>query len=82
MRPVPGQFEWTRRRLPEVEPLYDQQFSLSLNLGESAVVTVGEDKPGSVGQSFFRSLDKAGRLQRLLVVRVTDMQRLSPVYRQ
>ena len=80
LRPVPGQFEWTHRRLPEVEPLYDQQFSLSLNLGESAVVTVGEDKPGSVGQSFFRSLDKAGRLQRLLVVRVTDMQRLSPVY--
>ncbi len=82
LRPVPGQFEWTRRRLPEVESLYDQQFSLSLNLGESAVVTVGENKPGSVGHSFFRSLDKAGRLQRLLVVRVTDMQRLTPVYRQ
>ena len=80
LRPVAGEFEWTHRRLPIVEPLYDQQFSLSLNLGESAVVTVGENKPGTVGQSFFRSLDQAGRLQRLLVVRVTDMQRLSPVY--
>lgn len=80
LRPIAGQFEWSHRRIAEVEPLYDQQFSLSLNLGESAVVTVGEDKPETVGHSFFRSLDKAGQLQRLLVVRVTDMQRLSPIY--
>lgn len=77
-RPVATPLNWTRRRAPEVEPLYDQQFEMNLNIGELAVLTAGETDSQTVGDAFFRSLDKSGKLQRLLVIRVNDMQKLTP----
>lgn len=80
LRPVATSLDWTSRRQQEIEPLYDQQFSLSLNLGEMAVITAETLAEDSAGAAFFRSLDETGRLQRLLVVRVADMRRMTPVY--
>ena len=50
LRPVATSQDWTRRRQQNIEPLYDQQFSLSLNLGEMAVITAessGAETTGS-----------------------------------
>lgn len=80
LRPVATPVDWTRRRQQNIEPLYDQQFSLSLNLGEMAVITAESSGTETTGSAFFRSLDETGRLQRMLVVRVADMRRLTPVY--
>lgn len=80
LRPVATSEDWTNRRQQDIEPLYDQQFSLSLNLGEMAVITAETLAEDSAGAAFFRSLDETGRLQRLLVVRVADMRRMTPVY--
>lgn len=81
-RLVATPLNWTRRRAPEIEPLYDQQFEMNLNVGELAVLTAGETDSQTVGDAFFRSLDKSGKLQRMLVVRINDMQKLTPNQRR
>jgi hypothetical protein len=80
LRPVATPQDWTSRRQQNIEPLYDQQFSLSLNLGEMALITAESSTAQTTGSAFFRSLDETGRLQRMIVVRVADMRRLTPVY--
>jgi hypothetical protein len=80
LRPVATQLDWTRRRGQLVEPLFDQKFSLSLNVGEMAIITADGDDKDSAGHSFFRGIHESGGLQRLLVVRVANMRKMVPVY--
>ncbi len=80
MRPVATQFDWIVRQQSEITPLFDQQFSLSLNTGEMAVVSTTESDEPSSGRSFFRSIEKTGQMQRMMVLRVAEMQRLKPLY--
>ncbi|NQV28536.1 MAG: hypothetical protein HQ518_29640, partial [Rhodopirellula sp.] len=80
LRPVATQLDWTRRRGQLVEPLFDQKFSLSLNVGEMAVITAEGDDKETAGHSFFRSVHESGGLQRLLVIRVANMRKMVPVY--
>ncbi len=80
LRPVATQFDWIARQQPEIAPLFDQQFSLSLNTGELAIVSATDGDEATPGHSFFRSLEKSGQMQRLMVVRVVGMQRLKPLY--
>lgn len=81
LRPVATAFDWTRQSQQDIVPLYDQQLTISLNIGEMALLTADGPGIGMVGQRFFRSLDQDGRLQRLLILRVADMRRMQPVYR-
>ena len=66
--------------------MYELQFELSLNLGEMGVVTAlnnvdqNEKTTESVGRAFFHSGELSGKLQRLLIIRVADMRRMTPVY--
>ena len=60
--------------------MFDQKFSLSLNVGEMAIVTADGDDKETIGNSFFRSVHESGGLQRLLVVRVANMRKMIPVY--
>ncbi|MDA0284562.1 MAG: hypothetical protein O3B13_03765 [Planctomycetota bacterium] len=80
LRPVATQLDWTRRRGQLIEPMFDQKFSLSLNVGEMAIVTADGDDKETIGNSFFRSVHESGGLQRLLVVRVANMRKMIPVY--
>lgn len=80
LRPFATAQNWTRRRSQNVVPIYDQQFSLSLNIGELALITAGDVDREQVPAAFFRSLDNSGELQRLLVIRVANMRRLTPVF--
>ena len=83
LRPVATAFQWTGQNAQQVQPMYGEQFSLKLNIGEMAIVTAtdpAESNDASLGHAFFRSLDKAGGLQRLLLIRVADMRRMTPVY--
>lgn len=80
LRPFATADNWMRRRSQNVVPVYDQQFSMSLNVGELALVTAGEAATGQVPSALFRSLDDSGQLQRLLVIRVANMRRLTPVF--
>lgn len=80
LRPFATAQNWTRRRSQNVMPIYEQQFSMSLNIGELALVTAGEADEQQVPVVFFRSVDERGDLQRLLVIRVANMRRLTPVF--
>jgi len=80
LRPFVTADDWSRRRSQNIVPFYEQQFSMSLNVGELALVTAGESggeqNPATL---FFTSED--GQLCRLLVIRVANMRRLKPVFR-
>lgn len=80
LRPFATAEDWTRRRSQNIEPIYAQQFSMNLNVGELALVTSGESEATQVPSAFFRSIDEEGRLQRLLVIRVANMRRMTPAF--
>ena len=80
LRPFATAQNWTRRRSQNVVPIYDQQFSMSLNIGELALVTAGETKADQIPAVFFSSVDENRVLRRLLVIRVANMRRLTPVF--
>jgi hypothetical protein len=80
LRPFATAEDWTRRRSQNIEPIYGQQFSMNLNVGEMALVTSDEVKAHQVPSVFFRSVDEGGHLQRLLVIRVANMRRMTPVF--
>ncbi|MBI1313291.1 hypothetical protein GC176_18525 [bacterium] len=86
LRPIATPQDWQHQRTQNIEPLYELQFELSLNLGEMGVVTALNDverssaELDSVGHAFFHSVEPTGKLQRLLIIRVADMRRMTPVY--
>jgi hypothetical protein len=86
LRPIATAQDWQHQRAQNIEPLYELQFELSLNLGEMGVVTAlngveqTECDRASVGRAFFHSGELSGKLQRLLIIRVADMRRMTPVY--
>jgi hypothetical protein len=80
LRPIATQFNWTRRRSQAVLPLYDQKFSMNLNVGEMVLITSSGDDVKKSGHAFFRSIDPTGQMQRLLVVRIANMRRVEPAY--
>ena len=80
LRPVATEFDWTSRNSQAVLPLYDQRFSLSLNIGEMALITSDGNDAQKSGHAFFRSIDASGQMQRLLVVRIANMRRVTPAY--
>ncbi len=71
---------WQYRTTQNIEPLFDQRFSVHLSVGEMVLITVDQTSGGSLGQHFFLGADSDARLQRLLVVRLADMRNIDPVY--
>ncbi len=82
MRAIPGDQEWLQVASQLVDPLFDQRFSVELNLGETVVLSASGDDPESVGHHFFRGGTTGHKLQRLLIVRLVDMKRIDPIARQ
>jgi hypothetical protein len=80
LRPFATAEDWTRRRSQNIEPVYGQQFSMNLNVGELALVTSGETEAKQLPSALFRSVDEDGHLQRLLIIRVANMRRMTPVF--
>ncbi len=79
MRAVPGDQGWQPVGSQLVDPLFDQRFSVALNLGETVVLSADGDDPESVGHHFFRGGTTGHKLQRLLIVRLVDMRRIDGV---
>lgn len=76
---TPG--SWQLRTAQEVQPLFQQRFSVTLNIGEMALVTAAPDSANVVGRSFFIGTGADGQeIQRLLIVRLAEMSELSPIY--
>lgn len=85
LRPLPTtdnwQNSWQPGESPEVESLWAQRFSVKLHVGEMIIITAAENAPLSFGHYGFISDDpKNGPIQRVLVVRLSQMARIDPVY--
>lgn len=63
---------WAYQSRQKVDARRAQQFSLTMNVGEIAIITASPDHADSLGARFFRRDDDGGMKQRLLIVRVAD----------
>ncbi|MBX3436381.1 MAG: hypothetical protein KF861_02750 [Planctomycetaceae bacterium] len=77
IRPIPGNQGWEQMPSQLIEPLFDQRFSVELNLGEMIVLSADGDNAQSVGHHFFRGGTSENKLQRVLMVRAVGMKRLN-----
>ncbi|HUE14822.1 MAG TPA: hypothetical protein VMR25_11705 [Planctomycetaceae bacterium] len=80
LRPMVSDGRWQPRESQEIDTL-PQRFSLKLHVGEMAIITAAPGNPRSYGHHAFVRDDSAnGPLQRVLVVRLSNMSRIDPVY--
>lgn len=76
LRPTPSEeLGWTYKTTQNVMACHPQKFSVTLNVGESAVISSAADAEGSLGANFFRRDQQGEMRQRLLVVRLANMGR-------
>lgn len=79
-RHTPTDEGWTYQNRQKIDVRNAQQFSLTMNVGEIAVITATNDQPESMGDLFFRHDDDGGLKQRLLIVRVADCGKGATTY--
>lgn len=63
---------WAYQSRQKVDVRQALQFSLTMNVGEIAIITASPEHPESMGDWFFRRDDDGSMKQRLLIVRVAD----------
>lgn len=72
MRPTPSNDGWTFRGGQNIDIRHSQRFSVSMNVGESLLISSTSDEDGSLGDRFFCHDDRGSKKQRVLVVRIID----------
>lgn len=72
VRHTPTDEGWAYRSRQNVDAKHAHQFSLTMNVGEVAIITAAPDQPESMGQLFFCRDDNGIPKQRVLIVRVAD----------
>ncbi len=79
LRKFASDFAFTQRPSQQIVPFFDQRFQVDLNLGEMVIIGADGDDPRSLGHHFFRGGDSDSHMERLLVIRLADMQRIDPL---
>lgn len=79
IQPSAGGGEWTLQQGQKIDRLYEQSFDVELNLGELVVVGAHEGDTDMLGARFFRSGAPPAASERVLVIRVADVQQIEPV---
>ena len=77
MRHQANDIGWEMKTSQNIEPFFDLQFEVSLNVGEIAVISFVESPADCVGENFFLSDDERNR--RVLLVRLAGMETLEGV---
>lgn len=72
VRHTPTDEGWAYRSRQNVDAKHAHQFSLTMNVGEMAIITAAPDQPESMGHIFFCRDDNGIQRQRVLIVRVAD----------
>jgi hypothetical protein len=80
VRHTPTDEGWVYQNRQNVDVRHAQQFSLTMNVGEIAIITAAPDHPDSMGDRFFRRDGDTGKKQRLLIVRIADGGKSSGAY--
>ena len=71
---------WSYQNRQKVDVRHAQQFSLTMNVGEIAIVTAATDPADSMGHCFFCREEDGRLMQRVLIVRVADGGKPSGTY--
>jgi hypothetical protein len=73
-RRVATEAGWQFKNSQKIEPVYSQQFSLTLNKGEVALLTATEPSPGKLGHAMFIGDGHDDQIQRMIVIRLADIR--------
>lgn len=80
MRRTPTNIGWQLENRQNTTPLYNQRFEVTLNVGEMTVITATDDvAPNSAGYFFFRGTEQKSNIQKILVVRLSNMSKVDGV---
>ncbi len=80
LRRTPTNIGWQLENRQNTTPLYNQKFEVTLNVGEMTVITATDDlAPNSAGHLFFRGEGRKSNIQKLLVVRLSNMSKMEAV---
>ncbi|MCA8982119.1 MAG: hypothetical protein KDA76_00035 [Planctomycetaceae bacterium] len=80
LRPVAGASNWELKGTQEVKSFEDLQFSVALNVGEMVVLSADHESEHSIADQFFVNRDVQRPQRRLVVVRLSDMKKIEPLY--
>ena len=72
VRHTPTEEGWAYRSRQNVDARHAHQFSLTMNVGEMAIITAAPDQPETMGDLFFCRDEHGIKRQRVLIVRVAD----------
>lgn len=73
---------WQWDTSQKIEKLYRHQFAVDLNVGEMVILTATDGPEFDLGDNFFRGAGESKHLQRLLVVRLAELNRMEQVFEQ
>ena len=59
---------------------HDLKFSVPMNIGEMVILSSDVKADQSVGDRFFVNRDEQRPQRRLVVIRLTDMKKIEPLY--
>jgi hypothetical protein len=72
LRHTPTDDGWALRGGQNVDVRHAQRFSVTMNVGEMALITSTSDDEGTLGDRFFCHEDRGMKRQRVLIVRVVN----------
>lgn len=72
MRRTAADEEWSLRMSQKIDVRIAQRFSMTMNIGELALITASPNDEGTLGDRFFCREDQGMKKQRVLVVRIVD----------
>lgn len=75
LRRMPTDVGWALKSAQNIEPCFAQRFAVTLNVGESAVISAAPGSAETLGDRFFRRDQDGEPRQRLLIVRLVEMGR-------
>ncbi len=73
LRPSPGADNWELKSQQNIEKLFAQRFTVVLHTGDMVLVTGRPDLSDSVGHRFFTGPEGQDGIQRMLIVRLSQM---------
>ena len=80
LRPVAGVSRWELKPQQEIISLRDLKFSVTLNVGEMLMVSSESTEQDKIADHFFVNQNDERSQRRMVVIRLTDMKKIKPLY--
>lgn len=80
LRPVAGEAQFQLKGTQEVKSFDELKFTVALNVGEMVVMSADQADVDKIADQFFVNRDVQRPQQRLVVIRLSDMKKIEPLY--